>query len=128
MRATADQRIVQGIGVLLDLQVFPDEPFAIRQERPRDPEREAPFKEGQLFVHGNSSYSRVGDPDLRLHLGQPHVLAMVFRSVVSSRKDQAERIVRLDLGESPHHPVLVGQLVVREAGPGNDVRSHGQPQ
>ena len=53
--------------------------------------------------------------------GKFQVLLVIFGAVVSSRKDQDHRVVALQLAETAACSRVVGQLIVRKTGTGNDI-------
>jgi hypothetical protein len=63
--------------------------------------------------------------DLRVEGGQLQVLLMVLGAEVAPRQDKDHRVVAVQLAESAPLAGVVGQFVVREPAPGNDVGSHG---
>ena len=76
-------------------------------------------------VGGDRDDLRVGDGDLGIQGSQRTVLLMIFRSVVSARKDKDHRVIALQFRQFSPLPCVIGQFVIRERGAGNDVCAHG---
>jgi hypothetical protein len=70
-----------------------------------------------------------GQPAIRnleftMELNQPFRLPAVFGSVTPAAEDEHQGVLSLQFGELPVFRGVVGQLIVGEDSPGNNVRSH----
>src|SRR5215212_1114986 len=119
-----DHRVVIGIGVLPDVELFLDDSARIREERPLRTDRVAELLGRVVLVGGDCGDFGVGDVDLRIVRGELEVLLVLLWAVVAAREREDHRILALDLAEPARDALVVGQLVVGESVAWDDVGAH----
>jgi len=119
-----DHRIVDGIGVFDDVEVFLNDPSRIGEEGPVGADPAAIFVRASDVVGADRDEPAVADLELTMELNQPLRLPAVLGSITAAAQDENHRVVALQLGELPAFRRVVGQLVIREDGSGNDVSAH----
>ena len=119
-----DHRIVDGIGVFDDVEVFLNDPSRIGEEGPVGADSGAKLVRLIDVVGADGDQLAIANLDLTVELNQPLRLAAVLGSITAAAQHQNHRIVALQLGELPAFCGVVGQLVIRKDGSGNDVSAH----
>jgi hypothetical protein len=75
-------------------------------------------------VGANRDQPAIADLNLTMELNQPFSLPTIFGAVPSAAEDENHRMLSLQLGELPALCGVVGQFVVGEDSPWNNVRAH----
>ncbi len=116
-----DHRVVVRVGVLLDVEFFLDRPSRVGQEGPLSADRCAELLQRVVVVGGNRHDLGVGNRDLRLERCKLKVLLVLFRTVVAAGEREDHRIPALELTQRAHGIGVVGQRIIGEDAPGDDV-------
>src|SRR5215210_5391695 len=77
-----------------------------------------------MDVGGDRGHLGVGHGELGIERGELEMLLVLPRAVVAMREREDQRIVALQLAETPEGPRVIGQLVVRERAAGCDIGAH----
>src|SRR5215217_1665784 len=77
-----------------------------------------------MSVGGDGGHLRVGHGDLGMERGELEMLLVFLRAVVAASEREDQRIVALQVAETPEGPRVIGQLIVRERAAGSDVGAH----
>ena len=98
--------------------------IAQKQERPVGADSCAIFIRLRDIVGADRDQPAIGNLEFTMELNQPFRLSAVLGSVTPAAEDEDHGVVSLQVGELPVFRGMVGQLIVGEDGPRNNVRSH----
>jgi hypothetical protein len=115
---------VERIGVFGDVEVLLDFPPRVGEERPVRADSCAVFIRLGDIVGADRDQPAIGNLEFTMELNQPFRLPAVLGSVTPAAEDEHQGVLSLQVGELPVFRGVVGQLIVGEDSPGNDVRSH----
>ena len=112
-----NHRIVLGIGVLLDVEIFLHRSLRIGQERPLGPDGRTELLQGVMVVGGDGDDLSVGHSDLRIVRGEFQMLLVFLRTVMAAGQRENQRVVTLQLAELSQRARVIGQLIVGKSFP-----------
>jgi hypothetical protein len=115
---------VERVSVFGDVEIFLDSAFRVGEEGLVGTDAAAIFIRLGDVVGADCNQSAIADLDLTMELNKPFSLPTVFGAVPSATEDENHRMLSLQLGELPALRGVVGQFVVREDSPWNNVRAH----
>jgi hypothetical protein len=115
---------VERIGVFGDVEVFLDFPPRVGEERPVGADPRAIFIRFGDIVGADRDQPAIRNLEFTMELNQPFRLPAVLGSVTPAAEDEHQGVLSLQFGELPVFRGVVGQLIVGEDSPGNNVRSH----
>src|SRR5262249_54719451 len=118
--------VVRGVGELLDVEVALDLASGVGEERPLGAHGVPELVQLEDVVGRDGDDLRVGDGDPRIEGRELEMLLVVLRAEVATREDDDHGIAALELAEAAARLGVIGELVVREGGSGDDVRAHGR--
>jgi len=119
-----DHGIVERVGVLGDVEVFLDFTPRVGEERPVGADSCAIFSRLRDIVGADRDQPAIGNLEFTMELNQPFRLSAVLGSVTPAAEDEDHWMGSLQFGELPVFRGMVGQLIVGEDSPWNDVRAH----
>src|SRR5260370_12940490 len=119
-----DHRIVDRISVFGDVEIFLDKTPCIREERPVGTDSTPIFIRLSNIVGADCDQEAIANLDLTMELNKSFSLPAVFRAETSAAQDENHGVLSLQHGELPPLSGVVGELIVGEDCPGNNVRSH----
>jgi hypothetical protein len=115
---------VERIGVFGDAEVCLDFTPWVREERPVGADSCAIFSRLGDVVGADRDQPAIRDLEFTMELNQPFRLPAVLWSVTPATEDEDQGVLSLQFGELPVFRGVVGQLIVWEDSPRNNVRSH----
>src|SRR5262249_11794302 len=119
-----DHGIVERIGVFGDVEIFLHDTARIREERRVGADSAAVFIRLSDIVGANGDKSAIGDLELTMESNEPFGLPAVLGAETSSAQHQNHGMLSLQFGELPAFCGVVGEFIVGEDSPWNNVRSH----
>jgi hypothetical protein len=122
-----DHGIVNRISVFGDVEIFLDDTPRVGEERPVGTDSTTIFIRLCDIIGANRDKPAIGNLELTMELNEPFGLPAVLGAETSAAEDENHRMLSLQLGELPAFRGVVGELVVWEDGPWNNVRSHKKP-
>jgi hypothetical protein len=119
-----DHRIVVRIRVFGDVEILLDDAPHVGKERPVGAETAAILIRLSNIVSADRNKPAIADLELAVQLDEPFGLPAVLWSVASAAEDQNHGMLSLQFRELPVLCGMVGQLIVGEDRPRNNVGSH----
>jgi hypothetical protein len=119
-----DHGIVERIGVFGDVEVLLNFTRRVGEERPVCADSCAIFIRLRDIVGADREQPAIRNLEFTMELNQPFRLPAVLGSVTPAAEDEDHRVLSLLFGELPVFRRVVGQLIVGEDSPRNDVRAH----
>ena len=115
---------MERIGVFGDIEVFMDFTPRVGEERPVGADTCAIFIRLRDIVGADCDQPAIGNLEFTMELNQPFRLPAVLGSVTPAAEDEDHGVLSLQFGELSVFRGVVGQLIVGEDSPWNDVRAH----
>jgi hypothetical protein len=115
---------VERIGVFGDVEVFLDFTPRVGEERPVGADSCAIFIRLGDNVGADRDQPAIRNLEFTMELNQPFRLPAVLGSVTPAAEDEDQGVLSLQFGQLPVFGGVVGQLIVGEYSPRNNVRSH----
>jgi len=115
---------VERIGVFGDVEVFLHFTPRVGEERPVGVNSCAIFIRLGDIVGADRDQPAIGNLEFTMELNQPFRLPAVLGSVTPAAEDEDHGVLSLQFGEFSVFRGVVGQLIVGEDSPWNDVRAH----
>jgi hypothetical protein len=120
-----NHRIVFGVGILLDVEVFLNFSLRVGEEGPLGADRRTKLLNRVVVVGGDRGDLGVRHRDLRVERSELQMLLVLLRAIVAACEREDQRVVALEFTELALFVRVIGQLVVGENASGHDVRAHG---
>ena len=117
-----DHRIVLGVGVLLDVDVFLNLSLRVGEEGPLGSDGRTEFLKSMVIVGGDRGDLGIRHGNLRVERGELQMLLVLLRAVVAARERENQRVVALDFAEFALCARVIWQFVVGENSSGYDIR------
>jgi hypothetical protein len=120
-----NHRIVDGIGVLGDIEVFLYNAACVGEERPVSADSGAVLVGEGDVVGADGDEPAVGDLEFTMELDETFGLAAILRTEASPAEDENHGMRTLQIGELAALCCVVGEFVVGKDCAGDNVSSHG---
>src|SRR3984893_7734797 len=119
-----DHGIVDGVGVLGDVEILLDNATRIGEEGPVCTNSRAIFTRLEDRVGADCDQPAIAHLELPVELHEPFSLPAVLGAVAPAAEYENHWIVPLQFGQLAVFRGVVGKLVIEEDSPRNNVRSH----
>ncbi len=119
-----DHRIVGGIRVFGDVEIFLDHARRVREKRPVRADVGAKLIGLGDIVGADCDQPAIANLELAMEFHEQFRLAAIFRAESTAAENQNHGMLCLQLGELAMLAGVIGELVVGENGPRNNVSSH----
>ena len=115
---------MERIGVFGNVEVFLDFTRRVGEERPVGADSCAILIRLRDIVGADRDQPAIGNLEFTMELNQPFRLSAVLGSVTPAAEDEDHGVSSLQVRELPVFRGVVGQLIIGEDSPWNDVRAH----
>src|SRR6266436_6553897 len=119
-----DHRIVYRVSIFGDIEIFSDNTPRVGEEWPVGANSAAILIRLSDIVGADCDQAAIANLELAMELNQPFSLPALFRAEASPAEDEDHRVLSLQFGELLPLSAVVGEFIVGEYRPGNNVRSH----
>src|SRR5262249_2740780 len=119
-----DHGIVERIRVFGDVEILLDDTPRVGEERPVGTDPAAILIRLSNVVGADRHKPAIANFELTMELNKSFGLPAVLGAETSTAEDENHRMLSLQLGELPAFRSVVGQLIVGEGRPWNNVSSH----
>jgi hypothetical protein len=119
-----DHGIVGRIRVFGDVEIFLDDTPRVGEERPVGTDPAAIFIRLSDIVGADRDKPAIGNLELTMEFNESFILPPLLGTETSAAEDENHWMLSLQFGELPAFRGVVGELIVWEDGPWNDVGSH----